>query len=492
MEIIVGGVSLSIFKKFYNPRVVQCINLHVLDVAIKWLLSGKSGGMVTFTTLTVKIRRNQHIHTLTIQPMHTPDSCLVSHISFSQRVDLDSNTNVGIIVIPNDMAAITPAQREEIMTFENTPYLLCGAYKGVKLSEEKITQLHANGCILALDAHDQIWDPEENNLDYGFPAPQNTEIRHDKLPKGKVVRISKGVWDVMASSHLTSADTMKTVISIVLYPPFGTHIKPRKSYASALLTHNHADNNDPTHFPVPAHRGPGGYSHAAPASAGRTEPVNQPEKTHVNLKPKFYIRALINGFNDKTTHLVCARWRMFASKEQKNEILAEFFGYFEEVKGTVSKYIRSILNGDKGTGRQQDLEKLLDAKTQQGSFFKFLRDEDVQNQYIMEWSKCIRAFLGRYESDELASLPLVFTTNPRGDMGKFLDDIFRRDQNADVQEAYEALVDGSEEFQSDPNESDEENAQENHGGSMIHRGSGSGGGRGGGGGGRGRGGYRGG
>jgi hypothetical protein len=183
---------------------------------------------------------------------------------------------------------------------------------------------------------------------------------------------------------------------------------------------------------------------------------------------------------------------MFASKEQKNEILDEFFGYFEEVKGTVSKYIRSILNGDKDTGRQQDLEKLLDAKTQQGSFFKFLRDEDVQNQYIMEWSKCIRAFLGRYESDELASLPLVFTTNPRGDMGDFLDDIFRRDQNADVQEAYEALVDGSEEFQSDPNESDEENAQENHGGSMIHRGSGSGGGRGGGGGGRGRGGYRGG
>jgi hypothetical protein len=495
MEIIVGGVSLSIFKKFYNPRVVQFIKLHVLETAMDSLQDPAHYHEVNFTTLTVKIRKGLSLYSLTIHPMHTPDSCLASHISFTQDIDLDSNPNAGIIVLPNNMSAITTLRRKDVKSYQNIPYLLCGAYKGVKLNEEKINEIHARGCFSALKKRDQIWNPMDDNLTYDFEEPGRQDIEYGRLPKGKVVRISKGIWDIMASSHLTSSTEIKTIISIVLYPPFGTHIKPRSLYKSGItpmLPHSgrHPGQPNQTLAPAPVHRGDNGYyaSGVVRGQAAHSEPRQM--KSRVKLPVNFFIQGFFEGHTEHNSHLLTAVWKADVSKEIQETTRETFGHYIDTVKRMVSADVRDVLNSKDGSDRYQTLHGLLDDEGN-GKFFDFLQDPDTHKLFKDTWVRILQEYLGNHAmnaarekpgSGWYSTLPFVFKTTSDDEKEIFLDSVFVEGVAPEQRAEYSKMMGSTKGVIHDA-----QPTPQVPGGFIIQRGGGRGGG-----GGRGRGGYRGG
>jgi len=492
MDITVGGVSLDIFKKYYNPRVVQCVRHHVLKTAMALLMNPDSRHNVNYTTLHLKIRDGVHMHTFSVQPMHTPDSCVVSSISFDQDVDLENNSNAGIIVLPNNMDNIRTVRQDKLETHPPEVYMARGAYKGVKLNEQELSYIHTKQCHTTLSPDHKVWDPSEGSSELSFTKPRNARIDSEKLPLAKVVRISKGPWDVIASSHLITPDKMKTIITVVSYPPFGTQLNIQKTYSQATrppIPARGSDWNQQATEPTPqvlyhSHDPHRGYQHQQPGKAASDK--------YVTINSNFFLRGFFLGQLDKDDHLLHVKWRTGIDKDEKNIALAELQGNFTQTKKDISRRVRSIIDGGDGADRQEEFKRLLKADGN-GTFFGFLKDNRLHQEYIDKWTFNIQDLVTKYQTQEndseeenalFSQIPFVFTTLDTEDKELFLETIFPGDPNSIRRDAYSQLMGDTDEF-------DEVEIQENEEpqrGYMVRRS----GGRGGGGGGRGRGGYRGG
>lgn len=428
MEITVGAVSFSVFKKYYNPRVVECIKQMLLHSAMHWIEEEDPYNFANFVTIEIKIRDGDHVHAFSINPMHTAESCVVSHIKCTQYPDLEHDTNAGIIMIPNNLKDINPRYINPEF-FNPEVVLACGAYKGVKLSEEKLMLIHAQKCAEELGSNFQIWNPVTKASRVQYPEDYEN-ISMKQFPKAKVSRISKGSWDIITSSHLIASNEMCTVITVVNYPRFGTHIDAPKVYSHAAApprsasTRTYNWGND-----LPPRRKL--YDHTRGHRQERREPSSP---KHLSVKKLYYIRAFFEGHHENDRHLLIAQWRSWVNNDLKREVLQKLFDGFEKVKYVVSRQIRAILDSDDGSDRCNILKSCI-TSGDNGRFFDFLYDDETQKEYTKQWILCIREiwkeYPDQYEQDDyeetpdvFSGLPFIFTTPDPKDRATFLKLMF--------------------------------------------------------------------
>jgi hypothetical protein len=458
MEIIAEVASLSIFKKYYNPRVVEVVKRYVNKVSMQALLDEDIDGLTNCILITVKMRVSDRVYSLAIHPMNTHDSCLVSNLLLKQNIDLDRSVSGGIIVIPNNMDTIQTVI-DDMNVEPIQSYLVPGAYKGGKLTEEKIIGIHAKACASLMEDMEVLWDPVVDNLEYHFKTPEHTDISWEHLPKAKVVRISKGGWDVVASSHLTSFTTMETVISVVKYPAYGTQIEPKRLYSEVAAARVHPQVVPPPPQGNPHHRAslfpePSRYRYEYPSNAQQPYVNHQdPGRLPIQLHENFFIRGLFEEYIDVDEHLVHASWRE-VSDDEKQSVMDEFAGYFRDVKRMISQTIRDEIN--QGGDRQTELESY--TRNGKSSFFLFLMDNEIHRQYRNVWYLFIREFLDKYassgeegkegeegeEGDQdtelFFNIPLVFTTETETEREEFLNQLFPSQNELAKRQAYQKLM----------------------------------------------------
>lgn len=159
----------------------------------------------------IKIQSRNHTHVLTITPFAGHEACTVSHIHVVQDIRKNTDSEVGIVQIPEILSDIKPLPVTAGSTTCEKAYICLGAYRNTRLNEPELNSIHLNG-IHPTSSTDPLEIPAPSSIDYDTP-----------LPFAKAVRTSCQKWDILATS-IKHKNSMHTVITLVNYPPFGTQV----------------------------------------------------------------------------------------------------------------------------------------------------------------------------------------------------------------------------------------------------------------------------
>lgn len=423
LQVMVGGVALTIIKKFYNPRVVDCIKKNILKAAMHYLNCEKDEGFANFVTIDIKLCSENTVHVLSIAPMHTAESCVVSNIHFEQTFNSEPNQNAGILVLPKNIHLITPFPKEEV-TY-GSPYIfsLCNAYKGVKLNETHLSYVHSINCISALPDDYKIWNAQTDNFTYDYMS--------ENVPGAKINRVSKGTWDIVASSYMINHSTVRTVITVVKYPPNGTQMIPHSTLQrnQGLPHYNMGQTEHPR--PPPS-------SHVYRAEYHRRGHSFQPREERnsggsLSIGLDFYIRALFPPHIEQKQHLLRVQWRKGTPQATHDQILQQFTDYFMEVKQQTSREIRRVIDDHTSQSDHNDRIRRTAERQEVGVFWKLLVHPNVQKKYQSLWIERLRKWLEPWtntahvqssQGHQFDTCPMAFVADDDDDQETLMELLF--------------------------------------------------------------------
>lgn len=204
-------LDVSAWEGWQNPSTNALIRQSILSTA------PRETAWTTVASTQIRVTQDgEECHKLTFTPFTDSESCTVSHLQYTQSV-FDGGSQ-GILNLSEDPARVQPLTHGTILPLR--AYVCLGAHRNGRLGEAQLNYVHSRGVL----AHgfDTKMLPPTHAIQWGT----------DKIP-AKATRVSSKGVDVMASSFHV-ADQVYTTISVVQYPPFGTHHEERRHVKSHL------------------------------------------------------------------------------------------------------------------------------------------------------------------------------------------------------------------------------------------------------------------
>lgn len=206
-QVVWGALDVNVWEGWQNPSTNSAIRQSILETAHE-AVKRKTIEWSNVAYVQVRITQEGETHNLNLLPFRDSESCTVSHLQFKQSMFDENGPERGILNLSQDHASVHAIPGGQILPLAS--YVCLGAHRNGRLNETQLNYVHSKG----VQAHgfDTSLLPDAKTIQWG---------KTGMIP-AKATRVSCKGLDIMASSFHV-ADQVYTTISVVQYPPFGTH-----------------------------------------------------------------------------------------------------------------------------------------------------------------------------------------------------------------------------------------------------------------------------
>lgn len=221
-HVVCAALDVNAWEGWQNPSTNTAIRASILSTAHRAGLEAMKNRKTppvwsNVSYAQIRITQGEECHSLSFLPFTDSESCTVTHLQYQQ--DVFAQGELGLLNLPQDPALVKPIPGGKETVLPLKSFVCLGAHRNGRLSETQLNYVHSQG-LLAHGFDTRL-----------LPPPEALLSKNSRMAPAKATRISSRGVDVMASSYHV-ADQVYTTISVVQYPPFGTHFDhPRRREA---------------------------------------------------------------------------------------------------------------------------------------------------------------------------------------------------------------------------------------------------------------------
>jgi hypothetical protein len=286
VTVTLSPLDVNVCDQWHNPCINKYVQENVKETVTYAMetLSRQTGRYTSenpdrfLNTFIVNIMVSQAttVHVFTLSPFYSPDTCTVSSIM------LNNDSSGGILRLPANIEQIKADPDMEWNATGCSPFYCIGSRKNTRLNEQELNYVHS--CNLQVRNREFLDDPSL------LPNPHDLELVSTD-PKAKSARISFIDWDILVSSFKLTTQEVRTVITMVQYPPPGARYTPDIPQSDASWVNPKASEFVP---------GGGQQRHTGQQPAGRTSSWDRPPKEgHMYFIPGLYLQT----FTEREWHV---------------------------------------------------------------------------------------------------------------------------------------------------------------------------------------------